>query len=129
MDEEIERLRLKRMLELQRSMMRRGEREGEQKAEEASSRSLLSRYFGDRAWEVYEAAWSQFPTVMPQVERALVEAISKGRINQEIDGESLYHLLRAIGLPVRLRTTIRYKEHGELKTLEQKLREGLETRS
>ncbi|MBS7638382.1 hypothetical protein KEJ49_05830, partial [Candidatus Bathyarchaeota archaeon] len=117
-----ERLRMKKMLELQR-MLR--EREGRRKAEKTDPKSILSRYFRDRAWEVYEAAWGQFPTVMPQVERALVEAISSGRINQEIDGESLYHFLRGIGLPVRLKTTIRYKEHGELKTLEQKIREGL----
>jgi DNA-binding TFAR19-related protein (PDSD5 family) len=122
LDEEIERLRMKRMLELQRMIRKREE---EQRAEKTDPRSILGRYFRDRAWEVYEAAWAQFPTVMPHVERALVEAISSGRIKQEIDGESLYQFLRAIGLPVRLRTTIRYKEHGELKTLEQKIREGL----
>ncbi|MBS7652267.1 MAG: hypothetical protein QW638_07340 [Candidatus Bathyarchaeia archaeon] len=120
MDEEIERLRLKRMLELQRMLK---EREEKRKIEKPDPRSILGRFFRDRAWEVYEAAWDQFPTVMPQVERALVEAISSGRINQEIDGESLYYFLRGIGLPVRLKTTIRYKEHGELKTLEQKLKE------
>lgn len=122
MDEEIERLKMKRMLELQR-MLR--EREEKPKAKKTDPRSVLGRFFRDRAWEVYEAAWRQFPTVMPQIERALVEAISSGRINQEIDGESLYHFLRGIGLPVRLETKIRIKEHGELKTLEQKIREGL----
>lgn len=127
MDEEIERLRLRRMLELQRMLMMREKAErGERgKAEGGDARAVLGRFFRDRAWEVYEAAWNQFPTVMPHVERALVEAISSGRINQEIDGESLYHFLRGIGLPVRLKTTIKYKEHGELKTLKEKLREGL----
>ncbi len=46
-----------------------------------------------------------------------------GRLTTKIDGESLFQFFRQIGLPVRLKTTIRYSEHGELKTLEQKMKE------
>ena len=123
MEDELERLKRRKLLEMQRRLLKQRQ-EPEEPPEEPTSREVLDRYFYGRAWEVYNAARLQFPTVMPQVERALVEAMRAGRVRQRIDGESLYHFLRQIGLPVRLRTTIRYKEHGELKTLEQKIREN-----
>ena len=121
-EEELERLKRRRLLELQRRLLKKQEQE--ERPEESSPREVLDRYFYGRAWEVYNAAMAQFPMVMPKIERALVEAMRAGRIRQRIDGESLYHFLRRVGLPVRLRTTIRFKEHGELKTLEQKIRES-----
>ena len=121
-EDELERLKRRRLLELQRRLLKKQEQV--EKPEEPSPREVLDRYFYGRAWEVYNAAMAQFPTVMPKIEKTLVEAMKAGRIKQQIDGESLYHFLRRIGLPVRLRTTIRFKEHGELKTLEQKIREN-----
>lgn len=123
MEDELERLKRRKLLELQRKLLRQKQEPPEQ-SDEPSPREVLDRYLHGRAWEVYNAARAQFPKVMPQVEKALVEAMRAGRIKRRINGESLYHFLRQIGLPVRLRTTIRFKEHGELKTLEQKIREN-----
>jgi len=120
MEDELKRLKLRRLLELQRRLAKR---EPQEEPKEPSSEEVLGRYFYGRAWEVYNTAKAQFPKVMPQIERTLVEAVKAGRIRQRIDGESLYHFLRQLGLPIRLRTTIRFKDHGELKTLEQKIRE------
>ena len=61
---------------------------------------------------------------IPEVERILVDAVRQGKVNQKIDGESLVGFFRQIGLNVRLNTQIRFSEHGELKTLEQKLKSG-----
>jgi len=122
-EDELERLKRRKLQELQRRLLKQRQ-EPTERPEALTPREVLNRYFYGRAWEVYKAARAQFPTVMPQVEKALVEAMRAGRIRQRIDGESLYHFLRQIGLPVRMRTTIRFKEHGELKTLEQKIREN-----
>lgn len=122
MEDELERLKQRRLMELQRRLLKKKEPPVE--SDEPSPEEVLDRYFYGRAWEVYNAARAQFPKVMPQVEKVLVEAIGAGKINRRINGESLYHFLRQIGLPVRLQTTIRFKEHGELKTLEQKVRES-----
>jgi programmed cell death protein 5 len=107
-EDELERLKRRRLLELQRRLLKKQE----ERHEEPSPREVLDRYFYGRAWEVYNAAMAQFPKVMPKIEKALIEAMRAGRIRQRIDGESLYHFLRRIGLPVRLRMTIRFKEHG-----------------
>lgn len=123
MADELERLKRRKMLELQRRLTKKREPKQE-KPEEPNPEELLNKYFYGRAWEIYNIAKDQFPKVMPQIEMALVEAVKEGKIKQRIDGESLYHFLRQLGLRVRLQTTIRYKEHGELKTLEQKIREN-----
>lgn len=122
MEDELERLKQRKLMELQRRLLKK--KELPVQSDEPSHEEVLDRFFHGRAWEVYNAARAQFPKVMPQVEKVLVEAIEAGKINRRINGESLYHFLRQIGLPVRLQTTIRFKEHGELKTLEQKVRES-----
>jgi DNA-binding TFAR19-related protein (PDSD5 family) len=123
-EDELERLKRRKLLEIQRRMMKETQvPEEAAEPKERSSKEILNDYFGSRAWEVFNAAMVQFPTAMPKVEKILVEAIKEGRVRQRIDGGSLFHFLRQIGIPVRLQTTIRYKEHGELKTIGQIMRE------
>ena len=124
MDEKLERIKRRRMLELQRRMLQEEKAEEEpEKPAEPTPREILDRMFSGRAWEVYETAEIQYPAVMPQVEQALVEGIKSGKIQDRIDGESLFVFLRQLGLNVRLNTKIRYKEHGELKTIGQRIKE------
>ena len=121
MDKELERIKRRRMLELQRRMIH--EEKAEEEPVEPTPREVLNGMFSGRAWEIYEIAKIQFPTVMPQVEQALVEGIKSGKIRDRIDGESLFSFLRQLGLNVRLNTKIRYKDHGELKTIGQRIKE------
>ena len=124
MDEKLERIKRRRMLELQRRMLQEEKAEEEpEKPAEPTSREILDSMFSGRAWEVYETAKIQYPAVMPQVEQALVEGIKSGKIQDRIDGESLFAFLRQLGLNVRLNTKIRYKDHGELKTIGQRIKE------
>jgi len=126
MEDELERLKQKRLEELQRQMLLKRIKEQEPKPEpskEPTPEEILGRYFKDRAWEVWNAAKAQYPAVMPQVEKLLVDAINQGKVKDSIDGASLMGFFRQIGIPVRLETRIRISEHGELKTLEQKMKE------
>jgi programmed cell death protein 5 len=124
MDEKLERIKRRRMLELQRRMLQEEKAEEEpEKPADPTPRETLDGMFSGRAWEVYETAKIQYPTVMPQVEKALVEGITSGKIQDRIDGESLFVFLRQLGLNVRLNTKIRYKDHGELKTIGQRIKE------
>jgi DNA-binding TFAR19-related protein (PDSD5 family) len=124
-DDELEKLKRRRMLELQRRLHRSGikpEAEPE-KPKEPSPDEVLGRFLVGRAWEVLGAARAQFPKVMPQVEEALVEAFKAGKIKETIDGGMLLQFLRQVGLPVRVQTSIRYKDHGELKTIGQRIKD------
>jgi programmed cell death protein 5 len=126
-DDELERLKRKKMQEIQRRMATQDAVQAAQalakdKPQESSTDQTLDTIFGDRAWEVWRIAREQFPKVIPQVEQALVDAVKQGKIREKIDGGGLAMFLRQIGLPLRLNTQIRFAEHGELKTLQQKLK-------
>lgn len=130
MDDELERIKQRRLEEMKRQLLfkqlkeQAAETEPEkEKPKEPTNRDILDSHFGDRAWEVYNAATYQYPQVMPQVEQLLVEGIKYGKIRDLIDGAALMGFFRAIGIPVRLQTKIRISEKGELKTLEQKMKE------
>ncbi len=129
MDDELERIKQRRLEEMKRQMLlkkiqdqQKSEPEPE-KPREASNQEVLDAMFGDRAWEVFNAAAYQHPQVIGQVEKILVEGIKDGKIKDVIDGAALMGFFRQVGLPVRLNTTIRISEKGELKTLEQKVKE------
>jgi programmed cell death protein 5 len=124
-DDELERLKRRRMLELQRRLNRsEGKPEAEsEKPKEPTPNEILGRFLVGRAWEVLGAARAQFPKVMPQVEEALVEAFKAGKIKETIDGGMLLQFLRQVGLSVRVQTSIMYKDHGELKTIGQRIKD------
>jgi len=126
MDDELERIKQKRLMEMQRQMLLKqitGQKPKPEPAKEPTNDEILGRHFGDRAWEVWNAARAQYPQVMPQVEKLLVDAINHGKVKDKLDGASLMGFFRQIGIPVHLETRIRISEHGELKTLEQKMKE------
>ena len=131
MDDELERIKQRRLEEMKRQLMLKQIKEKEaaepepEKPKQPTNRDILDSQFGDRAWEVYNAAVYQYPQVMPQVEQILIEGIRTRKIRDVIDGAALMGFFRSIGIPVRLQTTIRISEKGEQKTLEQKMKEDI----
>ena len=119
-DSELMAIRRKKLME----MWKRLSSKKEKKEEKIDPNKILNRVFRGRAWEVYNAASSQYPQIMDRVRDALVKLVQSGRLN-EVNGEQLYLFLRSIGLRVRLNTEIRIMEHGKLKSLAEKLREDL----
>ena len=116
-DKELEALKQKKLRELQRRMAIQ-----EQKKEQIDTQKILNTIFKERAWEVFNIARAQFPSEMAKVEQLLADLKLAGKIS-EMDGEQLYVLLRKIGLPVRLNTTISYLSHGKTESLSEKIRE------
>ena len=114
---------MKRQLLLKQLKEQKAAEPEPEKQKEPTNKDILDGCFGDRAWEVYNAATYQYPQVMPKIEQILVEGIKSGKIKDNIDGAALMGFFRSIGIPVRLQTKIRISEKGELKTLEQKMKE------
>ncbi|MBT3283499.1 double-stranded DNA-binding protein [Candidatus Bathyarchaeota archaeon] len=129
MDNELDKIKKRRLEEMKRMMLLKQIKDQQEpepepeKPREASNQEILDAMFGNRAWEVYSAAAYQYPQVISQVEKILVEGIKEGKIADIIDGAALMGFFRQVGLPVRLNTKIRISEKGELKTLEQKMKE------
>ncbi len=115
-DEELEAIKRRKLMELQKRLAQREKRTAKIDKEE-----LLKKVFVGRAWEVWRTAQLQYPEAMRKIEELFVKLILSRRLTR-VDGVQLYTFLRRLGLRVKLKTEIRIREHGELKSLSEKLR-------
>jgi DNA-binding TFAR19-related protein (PDSD5 family) len=118
-DLELEAMRRKRYLQLQKRIAIK-----ENKTKEPNADDVLNRVFKGRAWEVFNSANHQFPEVMTRIKELLVKLALSGEV-KEITGEELYLFLVDLGLKVRLQTKIEFASHGEVKSLHDRLKEEL----
>lgn len=120
---ELDTIRKRKLREFKRRLAAK-HRMDKKRTEQITPDEVLDRIFRGRASEVFNSANEQYPNVMTQIKGVLVKLAQSGRLN-EITGEQLYYFLRKLGLRVRLKTTIRFSEDGELKSLSEKIREDL----
>ena len=118
---ELDAIRRNKLRELQRRLAAK-HRMNKKRTEQINVDEVLERIFRGRALEVFNSANKQFPNAMLKIKDVLVKLAQSGRLN-EITGEQLYYFLRKLGLRVRLKTTIRFSEDGELKSLSEKIRD------
>ena len=124
-DSELERLKARRLAEMQRNISSKQEAE-QRKTEEgkdsvASPRDLLVSRLGFRGLEVLENAESQFPNETRLITARLSELVRSGEIAEVIDGGSLLSLFRSVGLYVRMATKIHVEQDGKFVSLSDKL--------
>ena len=117
-DDELAAIRQKKLREFQRRVI------SEEKPETPNVDEILNKIFKGRAWEIFKVACYQFPDAMNKVKDVLVKLASSGKLT-EVTGEELYIFLRKLGLEVRLNTKINYASHGQLKSLEERMKEEL----
>ena len=124
-DSELERLKAKRLAEMQKNISSKQEIEKTQElAKEKppeNPRDLLVNQLGFRGLEVLENAESQFPNETKIIIEKLSELIKTGEINEIIDGGKLLTLFRSIGLSVRMATKINIEQDGKFVSLSDKL--------
>jgi len=118
-DSELAAIRQKKLREIQRRFSAK-----QIQPDTTGPKDVLNRIFKDRAWEVFNSATAQFPVEMSKVRKILTELAVSGKITQ-VTGEELFVFLKKLGLDVKLNTTITYASHGQLKTLEEKMKEEL----
>jgi len=88
-----------------------------------TDREIISAYLYDRGEEVLKLAESQYPFQTKAILARIIELIKAGEINQRISGGELLALFRAIGLKIRVNTSIKIEDHGKLVSLSDKLKE------
>ena len=127
-DSELERLKAKRLAEMQKniSIKRDVESIPEPTNESISEtpRDLLIKILGFRGMEVLENAESQFPNETKMIIEKLSELIKSGEINasdESIDGGKLLALFRSVGLNIRMATKINVEQDGKFVSLSDKL--------
>ena len=124
-DSELERLKAKRLAEMQQNISSRQETEksstNSQKNEIKHPRDVLVEHLGFRGLEVLKNAESQFPNETKTVIEKLAELITSGEITEIIDGGKLLMLFRSIGLNIRMETKINIEQDGKFVSLSDKL--------
>ena len=124
-DSELERLKAKRLAEMQKNISSKQEIEKNQELTKEkpleNPRDLLVNRLGFRGLEVLENAESQFPNETKIIIEKLSDLIKTGEINEIIDGGKLLTLFRSIGISVRMATKINIEQDGKFVSLSDKL--------
>ena len=124
-DSELERLKAKRLAEMQQNISTRQQIEestsNSQPKEIKNPRDILVEHLGFRGLEVLNNAEFQFPNDTKTVVEKLSELIISGDITEIIDGGKLLMLFRSIGLNIRMETKINVEQDGKFVSLSDKL--------
>jgi DNA-binding TFAR19-related protein (PDSD5 family) len=88
-----------------------------------SSREIVSSYLYDRADQVLDLAYSQYPSQTEAIVTRIARLIVTGEITSRISGGELLALFRAVGLNVRVNTTIKVEDKGKLISFSEKLKQ------
>ncbi len=124
-DKELELLKAKRMLEMQKNISQRqriDEKPQQPPTQKVSPRDIVLKQLGYRGEEVLQNAESQFPNETKVVIEKLAELIQGGEITEIIDGGKLLTLFRSVGIHVRIQTTINVEQDGKMVSWSDKLK-------
>jgi len=87
-----------------------------------SSREILSPYLYDRADEVLDLAYGQYPVQTEAIVTRIARLILAGEITNRISGGELLMLFRSVGLKIRVNTTIKVEDNGKFVSFSDKLK-------
>jgi DNA-binding TFAR19-related protein (PDSD5 family) len=87
-----------------------------------SSREILSPYLYDRADEVLDLAYGQYPVQTEAIVTRIAKLILDGEITNRISGGELLMLFRSVGLKIRVNTTIKVEDNGKFVSFSDKLK-------
>lgn len=123
-DKELELLKAKRMLEMQKniSQRQRVDEKPQPLTQKVSPRDIVLKQLGYRGEEVLQNAESQFPNETKVVIEKLAELIQGGEVTEVIDGGKLLTLFRSVGIHVRIQTTINVEQDGKMVSWSDKLK-------
>jgi len=128
-DPDIEILKAKKMKEIMQRMMKQKKEniiKKDIKKREPSEKEILLSYLYDRGDEVLNLAESQFPSETRAIIHRIIELINSGEVNRKISGGELLSLFRAIGMNIKINTTIKIEEHGKYMSFAEKLKQNKE---
>ena len=123
MSSDLDLARQKRALELKRKLL-----ESQAKAQAPptkpveSPKETVRKILEGRGVEVLETARRYYPAEIDRLETGIAAAVTQGRLKGPVSGEELYSFLRRLGLVFSMDVKIRIKEHGQLKSIEEKFR-------
>ena len=97
-----------------------------QQPQPKSSREIVSAYLYDRANEVLDLAYLQYPVQTEAIVTKIARLILSGEITSRISGGELLMLFRSVGLNIRVNTTIKVEDDGKFISFSEKLKQQKE---
>jgi DNA-binding TFAR19-related protein (PDSD5 family) len=97
-----------------------------QQPQPKSSREIVSAYLYDRANEVLDLAYVQYPVQTEAIVTKIARLILSGEITSRISGGELLMLFRSVGLNIRVNTTIKVEDDGKFISFSEKLKQQKE---
>lgn len=127
-DPDIDIINARKLRELREkaAAMEKAKKTNQQQEEEQqpkSSREIVSAYLYDRADEVLDLAYGQYPAQTEAIVTRIARLILAGEITSRISGGELLTLFRSVGLNIRLNTTIKVEDKGKLISFSEKLKQ------
>jgi DNA-binding TFAR19-related protein (PDSD5 family) len=95
----------------------------QQQQQPKSSREIVTAYLYDRADQVLDLAYRQYPSQTEAIVTRIARLILAGEITSRISGGELLALFRAVGLNIRINTTIKVEDKGKLISFSEKLKQ------
>jgi DNA-binding TFAR19-related protein (PDSD5 family) len=94
-----------------------------QHQQQKSSREIVSAYLYERADEVLDLAYRQYPAQTEAIVTRIARLILAGDITNRISGGELLMLFRSVGLNIRVNTTIKVEDNGKFVSFSEKLKQ------
>ena len=120
-EDEIELIKKKKLLELQKKLLRKKLEKNTEKVPDFYSLFLSSLTSDGR--EMFDKALDQYGDAAARIGESIGRLIYAGRIRGRLDAEQIYWIFRELGMPIRVETRIVYKKGGEVKSISEMLRE------
>ena len=123
--DEIELIRAKKMLELQRRIAASQQKPDQkpQPEKEIDDVTLVRSNLINRGSEVLDTALNQYPKQAQEVVHQIAVLYRSGKLKEKIPGEELLALFHDLGFRVHLETTISYIKDGKRVPLSSKFKE------
>jgi DNA-binding TFAR19-related protein (PDSD5 family) len=124
-DPDIDIINARKLKELREKVaaMEKAKVSSQQQPRPKSSREIVSAYLYDRADEVLDLAYGQYPVQTEAIVTRIARLILSGEITSRISGGELLMLFRSVGLNIRVNTTIKVEDDGKLISFSEKLKQ------
>ena len=125
-DAELLRLKAQRLAEMQKNINMQKIKEqttvDKPTLKKITPRDVIVKLLGFRGLEVLESAERQYPAETNIVIQRLADIVQSENITEKIDGGQLMGIFRMLGLPVKIKTSIKIEDDGKFVSLSDKLK-------
>jgi DNA-binding TFAR19-related protein (PDSD5 family) len=122
-DPDIDIINARKLRELREKAAAMEKAKDNQQQQPKSSREIVSAYLYDRADQVLDLAYGQYPSQTEAIVTRIARLILTGEMTSRISGGELLALFRAVGLNIRVNTTIKVEDKGKLISFSEKLKQ------